>query len=265
MRFKKQLKNDLEELIISNKKTILDKESLKQSLVFTSPEILNKENKTNSYRFRFVYLVMSFIIGIFAGVGVYSFVDSSNNDSESEMLGWNSNKKNIEAFINNDFINECAFFINEVDFKEVDEKIFFDRNDSKLNIVKTKSDGSIEVVESKDNQNFNKRSLTFFEKNGVDYILMNSKKLDEDTYIVESSLPFTTNEVKESFENVIGKELTKEFLNSKDSGIFATVEYNIYTDNYYLAFKTEIDGKQYIGKYNEYIDKIEVTQKNKGE
>ena len=30
MRFKKQLKNDLEELIISNKKPILDKESLKQ-------------------------------------------------------------------------------------------------------------------------------------------------------------------------------------------------------------------------------------------
>lgn len=263
MRFKKQLKNDLEELIISNKKPILDKELLKQSLVFTFPEILNKENKTNSPRFRFVYLVMSFIIGIFAGVGVYSFVESPNNDSESEMQGI-ENKVKIKIFVDKGFINECAFFINEVDFNEVDEKIFFDRNDSKLNIVKTKSDGSIEVVESKDNQNFNKRSLTFFEKNGIDYCLISNIEKYE-TFIIESSLPFTTNEVKESFENVIGKELTKEFLNSKDSGIFATVEYNIYTDNYYLAFKTEIDGKQYIGKYNEYIDKIEVTQKNKGE
>ena len=264
MRFKKQLKNDLEELIISNKKPVLDKVSLKQSLVFTSPEILNKENKTNSYRFRFVYLVMSFIIGIFAGVGVYSFIDSNNHSERDSMQGAKLNKKHIQIFIERNFINECAFFINEVDFNEVDEKIFFDRNASKLNIVKTKSDGSIEVVESKDNQNFNKRSLTFFEKNGIDYCLISNIEKYE-TFIIESSLPFTTNEVKESFENVIGKEFTKEFLNGKDSGIFATVEYNIYTDNYYLTFKTEIDGKQYIGKYNEYIDKIEVTQKNKGE
>lgn len=77
-------------------------------------------------------------------------------------------------------------------------------------------------------------------------------------YRLESNLPYTTEELKLSFENKIGETLTKEFLNAENTGIFAQLKYDAYTRKYYLEHELKYNDMTYIAQYDSIQEKLVV-------
>jgi len=100
-------------------------------------------------------------------------------------------------------------------------------------------------------------SVYFMKKENVDYVSVSNLYEPYNSFTFSSALPYTFESILLKFEELIGKELTNEFLNGERSGISLHIIKEC-LNNYYIIimFKCEIDGVNYIVYYDEELDKL---------
>ena len=98
-------------------------------------------------------------------------------------------------------------------------------------------------------------------KDGSDYFYFVGYK-DRKTmhYRVKSNLPYTSSQLKESFETATNSVLSKEFLNGVDTGIFANLNYDNATKTYNLVYELNYENETYIAKYDNTLEKLVVKK-----
>ncbi len=270
MNFKIELKQNLEASICKGDQPIINCETIKSKLTFSSDDNLAAKPTTTQKNFKFIfaktaYFMLSLIMGVFIGGGIMYSIKDTKSPVINGSLDYNytntlikKNSLNIEY--NLGIISECISYLNTNSFSNVlnsgvisssnittIEKVSIDRNNI-VHYQKVTEDITFKVV-----------SLTFYNANNKDYLYLLTPTDSELTrYRLESNLPYTTEELKLSFENKIGETLTKEFLNAENTGIFAQLKYDAYTRKYYLEHELKYNDMTYIAQYDSIQEKLVV-------
>jgi len=248
MNFKIELKQNLEASICKGDQPIINCETIKSKLTFSSDDNLAAKPTTTQKNFKFIfaktaYFMLSLIMGVFIGGGIMYSTRETKIPTPviriDPIYDWNyflDNKKIVANEINLKIINECTSFLSETSLiKLFNAEIINESNIATINKVIITRDKEIKYEPLQGEINFSVATLVFYADNNVNYLYLLAKTENELTrYRLESNLPYTTEELKLSFENKIGETLTKEFLNAENTGIFAQLKYDAYTRKYYL-------------------------------
>ena len=272
MNFKIELKQNLEASICKGDQPIINCETIKSKLTFSSDDNLAAKPTTTQKNFKFIfaktaYFMLSLIMGVFIGGGIMYSTRETKIPTPviriDPIYDWNyflDNKKIVANEINLKIINECTSFLSETSLiKLFNAEIINESNIATINKVIITRDKEIKYEPLQGEINFSVATLVFYADNNVNYLYLLAKTENELTrYRLESNLPYTTEELKLSFENKIGETLTKEFLNAENTGIFAQLKYDAYTRKYYLEHELKYNDMTYIAQYESIQEKLVV-------
>jgi len=272
MNFKIELKQNLEASICKGDQPIINCETIKSKLTFSSDDNLAAKPTTTQKNFKFIfaktaYFMLSLIMGVFIGGGIMYSTRETKIPTPviriDPIYDWNyflDNKKIVANEINLKIINECTSFLSETSLiKLFNAEIINESNIATINKVIITRDKEIKYDPLQGEINFSVATLVFYADNNVNYLYLLAKTENELTrYRLESNLPYTTEELKLSFENKIGETLTKEFLNAENTGIFAQLKYDAYTRKYYLEHELKYNDMTYIAQYDSIQEKLVV-------
>ncbi len=272
MNFKIELKQNLEASICKGDQPIINCETIKSKLTFSSDDNLAAKPTTTQKNFKFIfaktaYFMLSLIMGVFIGGGIMYSTRETKIPTPviriDPIYDWNyflDNKKIVANEIILKIINECTSFLSETSLiKLFNAEIINESNIATINKVIIIGDKEIKYEPLQGEINFSVATLVFYADNNVNYLYLLAKTENELTrYRLESNLPYTTEELKLSFENKIGETLTKEFLNAENTGIFAQLKYDAYTRKYYLEHELKYNDMTYIAQYDSIQEKLVV-------
>lgn len=272
MNFKIELKQNLEASICKGDQPIINCETIKSKLTFSSDDNSTAKPTTTQKNFKFIfakiaYFMLSLIMGVFIGGGImYSTRETKiptpviRIDPIYDWMYTLDMKKTIQNDIKLDIIEECTAFLPETPFlKLMNIGIINDANIATIEEVTINRQKEVIYTPIQNEINCSTVNLTFHNKDGKEYIhLLAHEKDAYQRYRLESNLPYTTEELKLSFENKIGETLTKEFLNAENTGIFAQLKYDAYTRKYYLEHELKYNDMTYIAQYDSIQEKLVV-------
>lgn len=105
------------------------------------------------------------------------------------------------------------------------------------------------LIESRSIWNLHPRyNIAFVQKDNIDYILLFNLNRKHDSYMFKSHLPYSFDDLLSLFQEASNTELSDEFLNGRDSGVFFTIT-QLYVD-YYYVFISDINGQKYYVYYD---------------
>lgn len=264
MNFKIELKQNLEASICKGDQPIINCETIKSKLTFSSDDNLAAKPTTTQKNFKFIfaktaYFMLSLIMGVFIGGGImYSTREAKiptpviRIDPIYDWMYTLDMKQSIQNDIKLDIIEECTAFLPETPFlKLMNIGIINDANIATIEEVIINRQKEVIYTPIKNEITFTTANITIHNKDGKEYFhLITHQNKEYKRYRIESNLPYTTEELKLSFENKIGETLTKEFLNAKDSGIFTQLKFNAYTQTFYLEHELKYKDMTYIAQYD---------------
>lgn len=267
MKFKQELKANIENTIDSYDKVILDINLIKSQLTFNS-EQSQEEIHSRKRKIAFpLFIVPSLILGLGIGSGVTYILkenfDQNNKDMdqsnflETDLL----DQKNCILFeLNNQLFDVCYSFMKTHLYNQYYNLRLIDENNQntieKVNIFSDKK----EYLQS-DSINLSFSNLILCSKDNIDYFyFMSYENQQIIRYRVQSNLPYTMMDLKAAFESQINAALTDEFLNSEDSGIFSEVKYDSDVKKYYLSYELNYESQTYVAKYDETLKQIVVKK-----
>lgn len=270
MNFKIELKQNLEASICKGDQPIINCETIKSKLTFSSDDNLTAKPTTTQKNFKFIfaktaYFMLSLIMGVFIGGGIMYSI----KDTKSPVIGTTNDfdystplirKNNLYIDFKLNIILECISYAPGTTFKNLLEANIIDNENIKtIERVTINRNNEVEYEKINEDISFGIVNLVFYKNSNTDYLYILTQTENELTrYRLESNLPYTTEELKLSFENKIGETLTKEFLNAENTGIFAQLKYDAYTRKYYLEHELKYNDMTYIAQYDSIQEKLVV-------
>lgn len=191
------------------------------------------------FRISFQYYILIFILVL--GIAVSGFIYFNNRELfEYDKISEEPNPiKEVQYYIDNDEYDRCIAYAQLIGYNTI-----FDYD------LITEED---EILLSKSPNIFDRRpvyNIAFVQKDNKDYIKITNVSRPRDNYLFKSNLPYSFDLLLSLFEDAADIELSDEFLNGRDTGIFFTIAKVLITRHHY-AFVSEINGHKYYAYYDE--------------
>lgn len=266
MNYKEKLKIDLEKTIDAYNSPIINIDDVKSKLTFNTNPIEEPVKSKPKRKVLFpIWMCASLLVGIGVGTGITYAVSRETDKNESTYKFFEEQifdqKRAVFSELNRNVFDECTAFMTTHLIKQfINSEIINDTNANSIEKIYAKNDyefttekcNSIDLVYS---------NFILCSKDNSDYFyFMGYKEKEIVRYRVKSNLPYTTNQLKESFETATNLILSKEFLNGVDTGIFANLNYDNATKTYNLVYELNYENETYIAKYDNTLETIVVKK-----
>ncbi len=268
MKFKQELKANIENTIDSYDKVILDINLIKSQLTFNS-EQSQEEIHSRKRKIAFpLFIVPSLILGLGIGSGVTYILKENFDQNNKDMDQSNffevdllDQKKCITFEIENQLFDVCYSFMKTHLYNQYyNLRLIDENNQNTIEKVILKYDKKY-IAEPSKSIDASFSNLILCSKDNIDYFyFMSCENQQIIRYRVQSNLPYTMMDLKAAFESQINAALTDEFLNSEDSGIFSEVKYDSDVKKYYLSYELNYESQTYVAKYDETLKQIVVKK-----
>lgn len=261
MNYKEKLKIDLEKTIDAYHSPIINIDDVKSKLTFNTNPIEEPVKSKPKRKVLFpIWMCASLLVGIGVGTGITYAVsrNSSKNEFESSFLVGQifDQKSSVFSELNRNVFDECTAFMTTHLTKQYSyAKLIDDSNKNTIETILVKNEDEFSTQKS-DSIDLVYSNFVICSKDNSDYFyFMGYKEKEIVRYRVKSNLPYTTNQLKESFETATNSVLSKEFLNGVDTGIFANLNYDNSTKTYNLVYELNYENETYIAKYDNTLEK----------
>lgn len=192
------------------------------------------------YRIKFQYYIMIFILIL--GIFVTGFIYFNNRElfEYKKIKNEPTPVKEVQKSIDKNEYDLCVAYAHLISYYTLLDNNLLNEEDEKI------LSGSPNIWNRKPVYN-----IAFVQKDNNDYIKLTNVSRPSDNYLFKSNLPFTFEELLSLFEDAANIELSEEFLNGSDTGIFFTITRILADAVNHYAFISEINGHKYYVYYDD--------------
>lgn len=191
-------------------------------------------------RVKFQYYILIFMLVLGVAVSGFFYLNNRKLFKYYAIDDGVDSSKSVLVSINDNKYDRCVAYGNLIDLHDLIE----------LDILSEAEEKQLLDSRSIWNQSPS-YNIAFVQKGDDDYLVISNQKRPHDSYMFKSHLPYSFADLIELFAEAADTELTDEFLNGNDTGIFFSI-INLHVD-YFYTYVLEIDGRRYYAYYDDQL------------